>query len=177
MWYRAKYKFGAEPGKPRSLKLVSTWDSGHEYSVEVDSAAFTDIYGKVSAKYKQGVRIPSMDEYGTLIMTLQNMEGKNCLLQLLNESDKPVKEAYAKNNQATFHYIKPGTTISALSLMITTTENGIRVIMQLNDSPKPFIITRRLSSVRLSVMYRERGIPRLLPTLQAEACSHNKAEG
>ena len=92
MWYRAKYKFGAEPGKPRSLKLVSTWDPGHEYSVEVDSAAFTDIYGKVSAKYKQGVRIPSMDEYGTLIMTLQNMEGKNCLLQLLNESDKPVKE-------------------------------------------------------------------------------------
>ena len=108
MWYRAKYTFGAEPGKPRSLKLVSTWDPGHEYSVEVDSAAFTDIYGKVSAKYKQGVRIPSMDEYGTLIMTLQNMEGKNCLLQLLNESDKPVKEAYAKNNQATFHYIKPG---------------------------------------------------------------------
>ena len=122
MWYRAKYTFGAEPGKPRSLKLVSTWDPGHEYSVEVDSAAFTDIYGKVSAKYKQGVRIPSMDEYGTLIMTLQNMEGKNCLVQLLNESDKPVKEAYAKNNQATFHYIKPGNYY--LRLIIDDNDNG-----------------------------------------------------
>ena len=122
LWYRAKYKFGAEPGKPRSLKLVSTWDPGHEYSLEVDSAAFTDIYGKVSAKYKQGVRIPSMDEYGTLIMTLQNMEGKNCLVQLLNESDKPVKEAYAKNNQATFHYIKPGNYY--LRLIVDDNDNG-----------------------------------------------------
>ena len=95
MWYRAKYTFGA---------------------------AFTDIYGKVSAKYKQGVRIPSMDEYGTLIMTLQNMEGKNCLLQLLNESDKPVKEAYAKNNQATFHYIKPGNYY--LRLIVDDNDNG-----------------------------------------------------
>ena len=122
LWYRTKYKFGAEPGKPRSLKLVSTWDPGHEYSLEVDSAAFIDIYGKVSAKYKQGIRIPLMDEYGTLTMTLQNMEGKNCLLQLLNESDKPVKEAYAKNNQATFHYIKPGNYY--LRLIVDDNDNG-----------------------------------------------------
>jgi len=122
LWYRAKYTFGAEPGKPRSLKLVSTWNPGHEYSIEVDSAAFTDIYGKVSAKYKQGVRIPSMDEYGTLVMTLQNMEGKNCLLQLLNETDKPVKEVNAKGNQATFHYVKPGNYY--LRLIVDDNDNG-----------------------------------------------------
>ena len=122
LWYRAKYTFGAEPGKPRSLKLVSTWDPGHEYSLEVDSAAFTDIYGKVSAKYKQGVRIPSMDEYSTLVMTLQNMEGKNCLLQLLNETDKPVKEVNAKGNQATFHYVKPGNYY--LRLIVDDNDNG-----------------------------------------------------
>ena len=122
LWYRTKYKFGAEPGKPRSLKLVSTWDPGHEYSLEVDSAAFIDIYGKVSAKYKQGIRIPLMDEYSTLTMTLQNMEDKNCLLQLLNESDKPVKEVYAKNNQATFHYVKPGNYY--LRLIVDDNDNG-----------------------------------------------------
>ena len=122
MWYRAKYTFGAEPGRPRLMKLVSTWDPGHEYSLEVDSAAFTDIYGKVSAKYKQGIRIPSIDEYGTLMMTLQGMEGKNCLLQLLNESDKPVKETYAKNNQATFHYVKPG--VYYLRVIVDENDNG-----------------------------------------------------
>lgn len=122
LWYRTKYKFGAEPGKPRSMKLVSNWDPGHEYSLEVDSAAFIDIYGKVSAKYKQGIRIPSMDEYSTLTMTLQNMTGKNCLLQLLNESDKTVKEVYAKNNQATFHYVKPGNYY--LRLIVDENDNG-----------------------------------------------------
>ena len=122
LWYRAKYQFGAEVGKPRALKLVSTWNPGHEYSLEVDSAAFTDIYGNVSGKYKQGIRIPSMDEYSTLVMTLQNMDGKNCLLQLLNESDKPVKEVNAKDNLATFHYVKPGNYY--LRLIVDDNDNG-----------------------------------------------------
>lgn len=122
LWYRAKFKFGTIPGKARSMKIVSTWNPGHEYSLEVDSAAFTDIYGKVSAKYKQGIRIPSMDEYSTLVMTLQNMNGKNCLLQLLNESDNPVKEVYAENNQATFHYVKPGKYY--LRLIVDDNDNG-----------------------------------------------------
>ena len=39
MWYRAKYQFGSEPGRPRTMKLVSTWNPGHEYSFEIDSAA------------------------------------------------------------------------------------------------------------------------------------------
>lgn len=122
MWYRAKYQFGSEPGRPRTMKLVSTWNPGHEYSFEIDSAAFTDIYGKVSKKYKQGIKIPSMDEYSTLVMTLQNMEGKNCLLQLLNESDKPTKETTAKDGRATFYYVKPGTYY--LRLIVDENDNG-----------------------------------------------------
>ncbi|MFC2291497.1 MAG: Ig-like domain-containing protein, partial [Prevotella denticola] len=122
LWYRAKYQFGAEPGRPRSLKLISTWDPGHEYSLEVDSAAFTDIYGRVSGKYKQGIRIPSIDEYGTLVMTLQGMAGRNCLLQLLNESDRPVKEVNAKDGKATFHYVRPGSYY--LRLIVDDNDNG-----------------------------------------------------
>ena len=177
MWYRAKYKFGAEPGKPRSLKLVSTWDPGHEYSVEVDSAAFTDIYGKVSAKYKQGVRIPSMDEYGTLIMTLQNMEGKNCLLQLLNESDKPVKEVYAKNNQATFHYIKPGNYY--LRLIVDDNDNGKWDTGDYATQRQPEAVYYYPKAIECKAKRDVQGNVESTstPTLQAEACSHNKAEG
>ena len=35
LWYRAKYNFGAEPGKPRSLKLVSAWDESYLVENEV----------------------------------------------------------------------------------------------------------------------------------------------
>jgi len=55
-------------------------------------------------------------------MTLQNMDGKNCLLQLLNESDKPVKEVNAKDNLATFHYVKPGNYY--LRLIVDDNDNG-----------------------------------------------------
>lgn len=123
LWQRAKYQFGSVPGIPRQYKLVGAWNPGHEYSLELDSATFIDIYGKASPKVKQSIKVSSLDEFSTLIVSLQRMEGKNCLLQLLNESDKPIKEVVAKNNEATFYYIKPGTFY--LRLIVDENDNGV----------------------------------------------------
>ena len=123
LWQRAKYQFGNVPGVPRQYKLVGAWNPGHEYSLELDSATFIDIYGKVSRKIKQSMKVSSLDEFSTLIVSLQRMEGKNCLLQLLNESDKPIKEVVAKNNEATFYYVKPGTFY--LRLIVDENDNGV----------------------------------------------------
>ena len=123
LWQRAKYQFGSIPGIPRQYKLVGAWNPGHEYSLELDSATFIDIYGKASPKVKQSIKVSSLDEFSTLIVSLQQMEGKNCLLQLLNESDKPIKEVVAKNNEATFYYVKPGTFY--LRLIVDENDNGV----------------------------------------------------
>ena len=123
LWQRAKYQFGSIPGIPRQYKLVGAWNPGHEYSLELDSATFIDIYGKASPKVKQSIKVSSLDEFSTLIVSLQRMEGKNCLLQLLNESDKPIKEVVAKNNEATFYYVKPGTFY--LRLIVDENDNGV----------------------------------------------------
>ena len=123
LWQRAKYQFGSVPGIPRQYKLVGAWNPGHEYSLELDSATFIDIYGKASRKIKQSIKVSSLDEFSTLIVSLQRMEGKNCLLQLLNESDKPIKEVVAKNNEATFYYVKPGTFY--LRLIVDENDNGV----------------------------------------------------
>lgn len=123
LWQRAKYQFGSVPGIPRQYKIVGAWNPGHEYSLELDSATFIDIYGKASRKIKQSIKVSSLDEFSTLIVSLQRMEGKNCLLQLLNESDKPIKEVVAKNNEATFYYVKPGTFY--LRLIVDENDNGV----------------------------------------------------
>ncbi|MBF1480995.1 MAG: Ig-like domain-containing protein [Prevotella pallens] len=123
LWQRAKYQFGSIPGIPRQYKIVGAWNPGHEYSLELDSATFIDIYGKASRKIKQSIKVSSLDEFSTLIVSLQRMEGKNCLLQLLNESDKPIKEVVAKNNEATFYYVKPGTFY--LRLIVDENDNGV----------------------------------------------------
>ena len=117
-----------------------------------------------------------MDEYGTLIMTYRIWRGKNCLLRLLNESDKPVKEAHARTTKQPSITSSRATTIYALSSMITTTENGIRVIMQPNDSPKPLHLLPKATRCKAKRDVQERGI-HVYPTLQAEACSYTKAEG
>lgn len=122
VWQNAKYQFGSVPGVPRQYKLVGEWNFGREYSLELDSAAFIDIYGKVSMKTKQSIKVSSPEEYSTLIVSLQGMDGKNCLLQLLNESDKPIKEITAKGNEATFYYVKPGTFY--LRLIVDDNDNG-----------------------------------------------------
>lgn len=123
LWQRTKYQFGSVPGIPRQYKIVGAWNPGHEYSLELDSATFIDIYGKASPKVKQSIKVSSLDEFSTLIVSLQRMEGKNCLLQLLNESDKPIKEVVAKNNEATFYYVKPGTFY--LRLIVDENDNGV----------------------------------------------------
>lgn len=122
LWYRAKYQFGIAPSRARCYKLIGEWTPGREYSLELDSAAFVDIYGKASKKFKQGIRVSSLDEFCTLTVALQGMEGKNCLLQLMNESDKPIKEVAAKDNEATFYYVKPSTVY--LRLIVDDNDNG-----------------------------------------------------
>lgn len=107
LWYRAKYQIGASPGNLRKLAMVAQWDPGHEYSLELDSAAFVDIYGMPSKKIKQGIRIRALDEYSTLTLTIHGMEGKHCIVQLMNAADKPVKEVATSTSTATFYYVKP----------------------------------------------------------------------
>ena len=76
LWYRANYQLlpaarrNAEGHfvRPDSLKygmnyeISADWKPGQDYSFETDSTAFTDIYGAVTPKYKQGFKVKSDDE-------------------------------------------------------------------------------------------------------------------
>ena len=109
LWYRAHYLFGEKPGYPRNYQLISEWQPGSEYSLEIDSAAFVDIYDTASRAYKQGFKVRSTDEYATVVITLSGMNGKNAVVELLSQNDKPVKKTAAEGGVATFYYVKPGT--------------------------------------------------------------------
>ncbi len=122
LWYNAKFLFGQRPGSLRDYTLVGEWTPGIEYSLEIDSAAFVDIYGKASVPHKQGFKVRATDEYATLSITLQNMDGKHCLVQLLNGQDNVVKVAEAQNNEVNFFYVKPATYY--LRLIVDDNDNG-----------------------------------------------------
>ena len=123
LWYRAHYLFGEKPGYPRNYQLISEWQPGSEYSLEIDSAAFVDIYGTASRAYKQGFKVRSTDEYATVVITLSGMNGKNAVVELLSQNDKPVKKTAAEGGVATFYYMKPGTYY--MRMFVDENNNGL----------------------------------------------------
>ena len=137
LWYRARYELKpvarrnaqGQLVRPDSLKygtdyeLFGEWKPGQEYSFETDSLAFADIYGAISKKFKQGFKVKTLDEYSTLFITLAGMEGKDCVVSLLDKSDKVVKTARAADGRAEFFYVVPDTYY--LRLFVDDNHNGV----------------------------------------------------
>ncbi len=110
LWYNAPYEFHRDDSLLRRFEIVVDWHPDTEYSFEVDSAAFIDIYGLASKPYKEGIKVKSLDEYATLQMQLTGISEKNVVVQLLNGSDAPVQEAVMEaDGSSQFYYITPGT--------------------------------------------------------------------
>lgn len=118
LWYNApfvidtigKTKFGTDSmtTSTRHLRMRAEWRPDLEYSLEIDSTAFYDIYGKTSKKIKNGIKVKSLDEYATLLMNISGMENKPLVVQLLDKSDKVVKEVQTHNGTAEFFYLPAG---------------------------------------------------------------------
>ena len=109
LWYRSPYVFRPKEGESRTYELLGEWRPGIEYSLEIDTMAFTDIYGKVSAPYKQGFKVKTEDSYATVLFSLTGMADTTVVVQLLDSSDGVVKETTTRNGTAEFFYVAPGT--------------------------------------------------------------------
>ena len=134
LWYEAPLRF--EPIKTkmwgdsiatevskRIYTLRAEWRPDIEYSLEIDSLAFTDIYGVASAKLKKGFKVGSLDDYSSVVLNIQQLKGKNICVELLSREDKAVKSVQTTNGYATFYYIKPGTYYARL--FVDTNNNGV----------------------------------------------------
>lgn len=121
LWYTAPMRFEAvrerivgdttnTGGIPsmRHYELRAEWRPGIEYSMEIDSMAFTDIYGNVSGSIKRGMKVRSLDEYSTLLFNIPSTNGKNIVVELLSGQDTPVKSVNTNDGTAQFFYLKPG---------------------------------------------------------------------
>ena len=91
----------------RNYELRAAWQPDTEYSLELDSMAFADIYGHVSPALKQGFKVGSLDEYSSLIFTIPQ-SGRQMVVELLNQQGDPVKKTTVEDGTAQFFYIKPG---------------------------------------------------------------------
>lgn len=128
LWYRAPFRFRPvrsdedmiTDSLPRRWEIVSEWIPGAEYSLEIDTLAFEDIYGKTSEPYKTGLQVKRLDEFGTLFVNVKYDDttpaaaGKRngtprILVQLLDSGDKPRRTEPVVNGTAEFYYLTGGT--------------------------------------------------------------------
>ena len=110
LWYRAPFEFHRYDSMLRRYEIVVDWHPDTEYSLEIDSAAFIDIYGLASKPYKEGIKVKSLDAYATLQMQLVGLSEKQVVAQLLDGSDKVLQESHMESDGAApFYYILPGT--------------------------------------------------------------------
>ena len=110
LWYEAPFRFRPLPANIRTFELTADWKLDTEYSLEIDSAAFTDIYGLAITPIKQGLKTKKGEDYSTLTVNLSGIGDTTIVMvQLLSNSDAVVKQAKAEKGVAEFLYINPGT--------------------------------------------------------------------
>lgn len=107
LWYQARFRL--DKTDDRHYTVLGEWRPGIEYSLEIDSTAFEDIYGHVSDPMKIGFKVRSLDDYATILMSIDGFEDKPCVVQLLSSNDEPVKQVSTEDGQADFYYVMPGT--------------------------------------------------------------------
>ena len=109
LWYRSKIKAEPVEGHIRQIRLRGEWRPGIEYSLEIDSAAFIDIYGKASDKIKNGFKVKKEEEYSTLMVNISGLKGEGeAYVELLNSSDDAVKISKVEEGTAEFFYLSAG---------------------------------------------------------------------
>lgn len=104
----AKFLFRQVPGKLKTYRLYAEWEADSTYQVEIDTAAFINIYGKRSEALKRTIRMRSLDSYSTLFVALQG-SWDDAIVELLSGSDKVVKSIKVTNGHADFYFLAPGT--------------------------------------------------------------------
>ena len=109
LWYRAPFEVIRLDSVMGRFELLAEWQPGTEYSLEVDSAAFVDIYGFVSDPIKQGIKARPLEELSSLVFRLSGVRDTGIVVQLLDKDDKCLRQLRAANDgEAAFFYLEPG---------------------------------------------------------------------
>lgn len=91
----------------RILGLSHAWKPEESYELNIDSAAFVSIYGRVSNQLKSSFKIKSLEDYSTLKVALQNYD-PNAYIQVIDSKEQVIQSKRAEQQGTVFQYLRPG---------------------------------------------------------------------
>ena len=124
VWYEAPFTFQPVSGSIRQYEVLADWRPGIEYSFEVDSAAFIDIYGLVASANKVGIKSKDPAEFGTLEVSVSGVEAVDTtiIVQLLGSSGNVERQQRVRQGKVKFEYVGEGKFF--MSALIDSNGNG-----------------------------------------------------
>ena len=122
VWYRAPHLF--QQVGTRQYVLKAEWRPGIEYSLEVDSMAFINIYGIFNKPIKQGLKVTPEERFSSLMVSLTHAPDSGTVyVELMDGSDKVSRREKAVDGTAEFYYVRPGKYY--LRAFVDLNDNGI----------------------------------------------------
>ena len=110
LWYNSPVQVVADTLRERRYIIKGEWRPDMEYSLEIDSAAFEDIYGNISDKYKGGIKVAGNDTFASLFVNIHGVENDTAqvVVQMIDKSETLKATAIAVDGTAEFYYVEPG---------------------------------------------------------------------
>lgn len=120
LWVSEPYLLRPAEGRFMDYELLAEWRPEQEYKLEIDSAAFQGLYGLSSNKQSSTLKFKALDQYSTFFLTIPShrrlrelyadtLPDARLVAQLLDKSDKVVRQEPIVDGTASFYFLKPST--------------------------------------------------------------------
>jgi len=108
---------------PFEVQIKSQFKEDKKYSLTVPKETVSSFYETIQKSYRFDFESDKIENYGTLVITLENAPEKSFWLQLLSENGAVSYSRYGKETNLTFGSLKPGK--YQLRILVDNNENGI----------------------------------------------------
>lgn len=120
-WNKVPFTVEIADSAHLTLRIIFSMEPATEYKLSTDTAAITDVYGKMNDKKSFSLKVKKIEDYATLKVQLADWD-ERAMIQLLDERDKPVRTLRAQPGGTLFTYLAPKTYY--LRLFIDQDGNG-----------------------------------------------------
>jgi uncharacterized protein (DUF2141 family) len=107
LWQKQNFVITQDSLNPRIFYLGNHWPYGQEYRITIDSASIYSVHNKWNDSINVKFKVPTEKEYGHLYVIMGDT-GVAIVGQLLDASEKIVRESSLQNGELAFEYLKPG---------------------------------------------------------------------
>ena len=106
VWTPVDFRFFPDSTNALRYFLLRPWNYAEEYQLSIDSAAIYSVYGRWNNTLKNAFKVKKEDDYGHLYINVIGVD-TTAFVELLNNSDLPVRKAKVKDGGALFMDLKP----------------------------------------------------------------------